>query len=268
MNRSYYLGFQGHYRRVATPRRMLGPRERHKAGNPDRARQINRHFLTPIGSNALATIIVQQSFVVGAGSYRESCELNLRPSHNENFALRRDVRLFPLTVGFLKLFASLELTQMIFNGGEDSPAANQRKADNQMVGWISVFDALNTVAVINDVIRGAGMKLRFPTEMAMTAFLSEREGYGVEHKLALFHTSNHFLPVAVPEGEKERMTPVGVGLRTTKINDHPFSTDDARILNDHVFVYRCSAWEGKVSRYAQRPDSKMNTGIFYEVVTI
>lgn len=252
------LGYVGSYSRKSTPRRILDPTERRKRVDLTQARRIGREFLTPVGHSALTDIIMQGSVMVRGGNYNDTCEPYLRPSRDNVISLRRDVRLFPLTAGLLQLFATLELTQRIFEGGEDSPSVNHRKKDNQMIGWLSVFDALNMVEVINDVLRGGGMKLRFPTELSVLAFLFDKEGWGREHGIALFHTSNYFLP------KDHTYT---TELAATRVNDQPFGEAQARVLHDHVFVYRCSSLQGKVSRYAQQSDTKMNTGIFYEVVT-
>jgi|GEM_PF-3828871 len=252
-------GITGAYKKIKTPLRILAPHERQRPGDIGRAHRIRGGRSTPVGCNALTEIIRQQSIMVRKGLYFDTCDPYLRPSDDNVVLLERSVCLFPLSAGFLGLFASLELAQRIFEGGRESPAANVHKSTEQIVGWLTLFDALNTLLMINDILRGGEIKLSFPTEASIVAFLSDREGMGGSRETALFHTASHFLPDGRNYGERLRAIPV---------SDRHFSAETASIFKRHVFVYRTAPCDGKISRYAQSPMSQMNTGIVYEVVTL
>jgi|GEM_PF-1996336 len=84
--------------------------------------------------------------------------------------LPREVKLFKLTIGFLRKFAGKKLVGELLHKGH-----NAAKGDHEMIGYISVSTALKLLEIINPALENEMLRLRIPTEAVIDVFLNAPE---------------------------------------------------------------------------------------------
>lgn len=219
-----------------------------------------------------AFLIEQDTIAVPAGRYEETCDyyyIGKDKGVDRIRELKGDRHLFPLRIGFLKRLGFTDCAQEIFLRSEESPDSNIRRQDGEMVGYMSMLDALNVVDLINLNLKG-NYRVRVASELLVSAFLHNG---GYEHcgRKGVYLTANYFY--------------YGSGEESTYLEPLGERAIDGRIINNrkgillnsgdgkkgyHAFIYRYVSTAGKlkIQRWVQGADSWMNCSVLFEVYEV
>lgn len=219
-----------------------------------------------------AFLIERDTIAVPAGRYEETCDYYYI-SEDKNVdrvrELKGDRHLLPLRIGFLKRLGFTDCAQEIFLRSEESLDSNIRRRDGEMVGYMSILDALNIADLINLNLKG-NYRVRVASELLVSAFLHSG-GYEHCEREGVYLTANHFY-YALGE-DSSYLEPLGE------------RAIDGRIINNrkgillrsgkqttgyHAFVYRSVSTAGKleIQRWVQGADSWMNCSVLFEVYQV
>lgn len=219
-----------------------------------------------------AFLIERDTIAVPAGRYEETCEyyyIGKDKGVDRGYELKRDRHLFPLRIGFLKRLGFTDCAQEIFLRSEVSPDSNIRRQDGEMVGYMSMLDALNVADLINLNLKG-NYRVRVASELLVSAFLHSG---GYEHcgKEGVYLTANHFhYDQGGGSTYLELLGERAIDGRIIKNRKGIVLKSGKQRTGYHAFIYRTVTTAGKleVQRWIQGADSWMNCSVLFEVYQV
>jgi hypothetical protein len=171
--------------------------------------------------------------------------LENNPEHA--ISIPREVKLFKLTVGFLRKFAGKKLVGELLHKKH-----NAAKQDHEMIGYFSVSTALQLLEIINPALENEMVRLRIPTEAVIDVLLNASE-----HRKNCVGLAARILTASLYSHWGVNVSELEVDVREEEI--------DPRL----EFVFRSGARElkGPHHRFAVPPtNNSYFNGVIFEVV--